>query len=151
VRGVLHTDIGPTLEPGSHVLYLGDFDLCGNDIESNTRSVLERETGKLEWERLALSEEQIERHNLPRIIKTDRRFKDGGGRHEAVETEALSQRFTNEIVAAHLDELLPESLESVQERKEREREVTEGHYSSRRKLHRWTTTKNSSDRSKRKY
>jgi hypothetical protein len=34
----------------------------------------------------------------------------------AVVTEALSQRFIKEIVAARLDELLSESLESVQER-----------------------------------
>jgi hypothetical protein len=62
-------------------------------------------------------------HNLPRIIKTDRRFKNGGGVHEAVETEALSQRLIIEIVRSRLDELLPEPLRSVQERAERERET----------------------------
>jgi hypothetical protein len=41
--------------------------------------------------------------------------------HEAVETEALSQRIIIEIVRARLDELLPESLQDVQERAERER------------------------------
>jgi hypothetical protein len=120
--GFLHTDVAPTLKPWQRVLYLGDFDLCGNMIEDNTRRVLEREVGELEWERLALTEEQVTEYDLPRITKNDRRFKNGGGRHEAVETEALSQRLILDIVRARLDELLPESLETVQERAERERE-----------------------------
>jgi hypothetical protein len=57
VGGFLHTDIAPTLHVESCVLYLGDLDLCGGDIENNTRHVLEREVGELEWERLALTEE----------------------------------------------------------------------------------------------
>jgi hypothetical protein len=121
--GFLHTDIAPKLEPEQRVLYLGDFDLSGNLIEANTRRVLEREADELQWERLALSEEQVERYSLPRIIKTDRRFKNGGGVHEAVETEALSQRLIIDIVRSRLDELLPEALEDVQERAEREREI----------------------------
>jgi hypothetical protein len=123
VGGFLHTDIAPTLHAESCVLYLGDLDLCGGDIEANTRNVLEQETGELEWERLALTEEQAERYNLPRIIKNDRRFKNGRGRHEAVETEALSQRIIIEIVRNRLDELLPEPLSGVQERAESEREA----------------------------
>jgi hypothetical protein len=119
--GFLHTDIVPVLQPWQRVLYLGDFDLCGNDIEANTRRVLEREVGELNWERLALTQEQVERYNLPRIIKTDRRFKNGEGIHEAVETEALSQRLILDIVKGRLSELLPEPLASVQEREERER------------------------------
>jgi hypothetical protein len=120
--GFLHTDIAPGLASWSRVLYLGDLDLCGGDIENNTRSVLEREVGELEWERLALTADQVEQYDLPRITKNDRRFKNGGGRHEAVETEALSQRLILDIVRARLGELLPESLETVQERAERERE-----------------------------
>ena len=66
------------------MLYLGDLDLCGNDIENNTQRVLERETGELlDWERLALTEEQAEEHNLPRITKVDRRYKNSAGTHEA--------------------------------------------------------------------
>jgi hypothetical protein len=116
-RGFLHTRIAPMLHEDHRVLYLGDFDLCGNDIEQNTKSVLERASGKLLlWERLALTHEQVIAYDLPKIIKTDRRFSNGGGTHEAVETEALSQRIILEIVRNRLDELLPESLESVQER-----------------------------------
>ena len=43
----------------------------------------------LSWERLALTEQQADGYNLPRITKVDRRFKNGGGVHEAIETEAL--------------------------------------------------------------
>jgi hypothetical protein len=31
------------------VLYLGDYDLAGNQIEANTRRILEREVGPLNW------------------------------------------------------------------------------------------------------
>jgi hypothetical protein len=51
-------------------------------------------------------------YDLPVIIKHDRRFS-SGGEHEAVETEALSQRIIIEIVAHRLEELLPEPLEHV--------------------------------------
>jgi len=71
------------------VIYLGDLDLAGGQIEGNTRAVLEREIGgALQWERLALTEEQVRDYDLPIIIKRDRRYKDGRP-HEAVETEAL--------------------------------------------------------------
>jgi hypothetical protein len=43
--GFLRTDIAPRLSPRQRVLYLGDFDLAGNDIEYNTREVLEEEGG----------------------------------------------------------------------------------------------------------
>jgi len=119
--GFLHTKVAPRLNAGQIVLYLGDFDLCGNDIEANTRSVLEREVGELAWGRLALTEEQVDRYDLPRIIKTDRRFKNGGGTHEAVETEALSQRIIVDLLRERLGQLLPEPLENVHERAEQER------------------------------
>ena len=69
---------------------------------------------------MALTREQVSAYNLPVIIKHDRRF-NGGGAHEAVETEALSQRIIVEIVERRLAELLPEPLESVQERADLER------------------------------
>ena len=100
------------------MLYLGDFDLAGGDIEDNTRSVLER-YHDLEWERLALTADQVRAHNLTPIIKTDRRFKNGGA-HEAVETEALSQRLIVQIVRDRLGALLPEPLERFLAREEEE-------------------------------
>jgi hypothetical protein len=121
--GFLHTQVAPKLNAWQVVLYLGDFDLCGNDIENNTRNVLEREVGELEWERLALTEEQVEDYHLPRITKRDKRFKGNDGVHEAVETEALSQRIIVDILRERLQQLLPEPLENVQERAEQERAV----------------------------
>jgi len=121
--GFLHTEVSPRLRPYHQILYLGDFDLCGNDIEANTRRVLEREVGELQWERLALTGEQVEAYQLPKIIKTDRRFKDDRGRHEAVETEALSQRVIVDILRTRLEELLPEPLERVHERAEAQRTI----------------------------
>jgi len=60
VGGFLHTQIIPILQPGQRILYLGDLDLSGGQIEANTRRVLEREAGELDWERLALTREQVE-------------------------------------------------------------------------------------------
>jgi hypothetical protein len=120
--GFLHTDVAPYLQPDDTVIYLGDLDLAGDDIENNTRRVLEREVGAaLDWERLALTEQQAAEYNLPRITKTDRRFKNGGGIHEAIETEALRQTVLVNILRARLDELLPEPLARVHEREQRQR------------------------------
>jgi hypothetical protein len=122
VGGFLHTDIGQALRPGDRVGYLGDLDLSGGQIEGNTRRVLERIIGgELDWTRIALTEAQVEEYALPRILKFDRRYKDGGGRHEAVETEALSQTVLTDMLRDFLVELLPEPLEAVQEREARER------------------------------
>jgi hypothetical protein len=122
VGGFLHTDVAPKLCAGDHVGYLGDFDLAGNDIETNTRRVLEDIVGgELDWERLALTKTQVDRYGLQPIIKTDKRFKNGGGRHEAVETEALSQTLIVDIVRDWLDELLPQSLDRVLVRETRQR------------------------------
>jgi hypothetical protein len=119
VGGFLRTDIAPVLWPGDHVIYLGDLDLSGGQIEDNTRRVLERES--LRWERLALTHEQVTAYNLPVIVKHDRRYKDGRP-HEAVETEAISQRVLIDLLRARLDELLPEPLSRVPEREQRQRQ-----------------------------
>ncbi len=42
VGGFLRTDATPALRPEQRVLYLGDLDLSGNQIEASTRRVLER-------------------------------------------------------------------------------------------------------------
>ena len=76
VGGFLHTDVTPALGDKARVLYLGDFDLAGDDIEVNTRRVLERNRNRdLDWERLALTREQVALYSLrPVITKSDRRF-----------------------------------------------------------------------------
>jgi hypothetical protein len=119
--GFLRTNIAPLLKPGDVVDYFGDFDLAGDQIEKNTRRVLEQVIGgKLQWDRLALTEKQFEKYKVPRIIKGDGRYKDGRP-HEAVETEAISQRILIDILRGRLDALLPEPLDRVLEREERQR------------------------------
>ena len=60
--GYLRTVIAPQLKPGDRVPYIGDWDLAGGQIEANTRAVLEREIGgALNWKRIALTEEQVNR------------------------------------------------------------------------------------------
>jgi hypothetical protein len=99
---------------------MGDYDLAGNQIEGNTRRVLEQIAGDLDWKRIALTAEQVEQYDLPTIIKHDRRYKDGRP-HQAVETEALSQRLIVELLESELTALMPEPLETVQEREARQR------------------------------
>src|SRR5260221_11192722 len=77
-------------------------DLAGNQIEQNTRRVLERKAGELGWERVALTQEQDDQYGLPVIEKHDRRFKDGG-EHLAQETDALSERIIVQIVRNDLE------------------------------------------------
>jgi len=119
--GFLRTDIAPMLTPDDVVAYFGDFDWSGSLIENNTRRVLEQVIGgKLRWERVALTEEQVNEYDLPVITKRDCRYKDGKP-HEAVETEALRQTVLMDILRARLDELIPEPLTRVQERERRQR------------------------------
>jgi hypothetical protein len=122
-QGFLHTDVAPALRPDTTVLYFGDLDLCGGDIEGNTREVLESIVGSLQWARLALTPAQVSQYQLPKITKTDRRFKHGGGEHEAVETEALSQSVIVQILEDRLLQLLPEPLADVSARADAEREI----------------------------
>lgn len=119
-NGFLRTKVAPQLDAGDIIGYLGDYDLAGNDIENNTRGILEEVVGPLNWTRLALTAEQVRRYRLPVIVKTDKRFKNGGGVHEAVETEALKQTLIVRIVRDWLDELLPQSLDDVRVREEAE-------------------------------
>jgi hypothetical protein len=119
--GFLRTEIAPRLKPGDRVLYFGDLDLAGGQIEENTRRVLEREIGgALRWERVALTEKQRIQYRLPVITKHDKRYKDGRP-HQAVETEALQQTTLIRILRTRLNQLIPVPLEDVQEREARQR------------------------------
>jgi hypothetical protein len=132
VGGFLHTDIVPILEQHLEqrpVVYIGDLDLSGGQIEANTRRVLEREVGELGWRRLALTEEQAAVYRLEPIEKTDRRYHHGG-RHLAIEVEALGQALVTSIIRDALDELLPrpiaETLADEKEQRRHVRDVLEG-------------------------
>ncbi len=121
VGGFLHTDVAPALCPGQRVLYLGDFDHQGDQIEANTKTVLEDLIdGDLNWQRLAITEQQVKTRRLPVIRKPDRRYKPVRY-HDAVETEALGQSAIVDIVRRRLNALLPEPLADVRERERAQR------------------------------
>jgi hypothetical protein len=121
VNGFLRTVIAPLLEDGDRaVLYLGDLDLTGVDIEGNTRSVLERCLGRpLDWRRLGITAEQAGARGLEPIRKQ-------AGRkpaHLALEVEALGQATAVGLVRETLEAMLPEPLTNVLEREQAEREA----------------------------
>jgi hypothetical protein len=76
----------------------------------------------LAWERLALTEEQVEEHNLGRLAidKLDHRYKPARS-YLAVEAEAIGQQAIVQIVRDRLDQLLPEPLGNQLARQEAQR------------------------------
>jgi hypothetical protein len=123
VGGFLHTQIVPILRDNDRpVLYLGDWDHQGHQIEANTRRVLEREAGReLDWTRVAITQEQIAERGLTPVWKTDNRYRPALD-HEAWEAEALGQSTIRRLVSDVLDDLLPEPLEDVLEREHVQRD-----------------------------
>jgi hypothetical protein len=120
VGGFLHVEIVPILVGNDRpVLYVGDHDVRGYDIEANTRRVLEEAAGARECKRVALTGAQVETHGLPVVQKVDR----VKGTHPAVEVEALGQGVVTGILRAELDARLPEPLEVVREREAEQREA----------------------------
>jgi hypothetical protein len=119
-RGFLITEVAPILRTGRRrVLYVGDFDRGGLQIEDHSqRTLAERDCAWLTWERIALTEEQA--RDLPVIQKPDKRYRPIRY-FDAVETEALGQARIVELVTDRLDELLPEPLTDVLARQARER------------------------------
>jgi len=113
--GFLRTDVGPLMSGGDRtVLYFGDLDFSGGQIEEHTRDVLS-EFGECEWLRLGVTEEQVEERGLTPIMKTDNRFKPAR-EHPAVETEALSQEKIQRLLRQALEDAIPESLATVADR-----------------------------------
>ncbi|MGH2966323.1 MAG: hypothetical protein ACRDMH_13235 [Solirubrobacterales bacterium] len=127
VGGFLRTDIIPALHDlnDPEILYLGDLDIAGNDIERNDRDVLVHEGGFVDdnWTRLAINESQtkeLRELGLEPVKKKDERYKGKGGMHLAWETEALGQTSILSIVTEALDERLPISLEALGRREKRQ-------------------------------
>ena len=125
VGGFLRTEIAPLLGDdldNRRVLYLGDHDLQGDQIEDNTRRVLEQVTLRsIDWQRIAITAEQVAEHDLEPVWKVDHRYRPAR-EHAAVETEALGQGRVLALVRAALDELLPEPIDDVLERERQQRE-----------------------------
>jgi hypothetical protein len=122
VGGFLRTDVAPLLEEDRRVLYLGDLDHQGGQIEENTRRVLEDVLARdLDWTRVAITRAQVEQRGLAPLVKADRRYTPPRT-HQAWETEALGQTTVVALVREALDALLPEPLSSVQVREQEQRE-----------------------------
>jgi hypothetical protein len=123
VGGFLYTEIAPALADNDRVvLYLGDWDHQGHQIEANTRAVLEQAAGReIDWTRLAITQEQIAERGLLPVWKVDSRYRPPLT-HEAWEAEALGQGTIQRLVRDALDALLPEPLEDVLEREQVQRE-----------------------------
>ena len=121
VGGFSRTEVAPIVEEYGErrVFYLGDLDLSGSHIEDNTRQVLE-EYGELDWQRVAITEEQVAEHDFPVKVKQDHRFKPARS-FTAVETEALGQSEIQRLLTAKLEEAVPYSLEAVLEVEEEQR------------------------------
>jgi hypothetical protein len=119
--GFLRTEVAPLLGCSGRVLYLGDLDRSGRDIEANARRTLEDQLGFcLDWTRIGLTPEQTQ--GIEPIWKVDGR--DGAG-HLAWEVESLGQARAVALVRQALDARLPESLEHVREREQLERKPVE--------------------------
>jgi hypothetical protein len=119
VGGFLHTDIAPLVKGRRRVFYLGDLDYSGGHIEQNTYKVLSA-YGVLDWERVAITPEQVQGRTLPVIQKYDHRFKPPRA-FPAVETESLGQVGIIDILTSKLEEAAPEPLSEVLEREEQQR------------------------------
>ena len=120
-KGYLYTDVAPLFDEDvdQQVLYIGDLDHQGGQIERNTQNVLVRAIGReIPWMRIAITAEQSE--SMEPIWKTDERYKPHA-LHEAWEAEALGQGAIKEILRATLDTLLPKPLEQVLKRENAER------------------------------
>jgi hypothetical protein len=123
--GFLHTKVAPVLARNDRVvLYLGDEDLQGHQIEANTKAVLEKVARReIDWTRVAITPEQIEAEGLADkyALKKDKRYSPAR-EFRAWETEALGQGLVRQLVRDALDELLPEPLEDVRQREAKQRE-----------------------------
>jgi hypothetical protein len=118
-EGWLRTEVAPELAGDRRVLYLGDLDRAGADIERNARGVLERCTGReLDWTRLALTEGQIRDLHVEPIWRVDGRDRQG---RWAWELEALGQSGLIRLARREIEARLPEPLAGVLERQEAER------------------------------
>jgi hypothetical protein len=128
--GHIVNEIVPLLRGNERkVLYIGDCEVDGpgDQIEANTRRYIEEHTGRTftsdTWIKVALTPEQVARNPRLRrltIDKVDRRYKPPRP-YKAIECEAVGQEVLERMLRKVLDDLLPEPLERVQVREERQR------------------------------
>jgi hypothetical protein len=119
---LLVNDVTPYVARGSRqVLYIGDHDRSGYDIEASAQARLEGFAGQtLTWMRVALTADQVAEHDLTLVEHVDRR--DHQTRLVA-ECEAMPQATLVGLVRHAVGDLLPVSLDRVRVQERRERQV----------------------------
>jgi hypothetical protein len=118
--GFLRTTVADYLDGRKVVVgYIGDWDKAGGDIETNSAAVIADVALLVSWERLALTEDQVDDLGLPTEMRLDRRT---GRSTVACEVEAYPQVRLEADVRAFLDDLLPEPLADVRAREDAERD-----------------------------
>jgi hypothetical protein len=128
--GFIVNEIVPLLTGNERkVLYIGDCEVDGpaDQIEAATRRRIEQHTGRTftaeTWSRVALTSEQVRRNPRLRrlaIDKVDRRYNPPRP-YKAIECEAVGQVVLERMLRDRLDELLPEPLDDVLVREQRQR------------------------------
>jgi hypothetical protein len=128
--GFLVNEVVPRLRGNKRkVLYIGDCEVDGpaDQIEANTRRYVEQHAGRIftpeTWSRVALTPQQVARSPRLRelaIDKVDRRYNPPRP-YRAIECEAVGQVALERLLRARLDALLPQSLNDVRLREERQR------------------------------
>jgi hypothetical protein len=147
-HGFLVNEIAPLLKGNNRrVLYVGDYELRGpaDQIETHTKRVLERHAERKftaeTWRKIALTEKQVKKSARLRkqeITKFDNRCKPPK-KYRAVECEALGQKVLLDIIRKQLDALLPEPLERVRVREERQRsKFWEGMVKTNKRFQHWS-------------
>jgi hypothetical protein len=128
--GHIVNEIVPLLDHNERkVLYIGDCEVDGpgDQIEANTRRYIEEHTGRTftseTWIKVALTPEQVARNPRLRrlaIDKLDYRCKPPRP-YRAIECEAVGQEVLERMLRKVLDDLLPEPLDRVLVREQRQR------------------------------
>jgi hypothetical protein len=109
---LLVNEVCPWIEAGStDVVYVGDHDKAGYDIEASAHDRLEGFSDTLlKWERVALTAELVEAYGLPLVPRTDQRNR---RTYEVAECEAMPQAALMGLVRDALTDRLPQPLEHV--------------------------------------
>jgi hypothetical protein len=128
--GHIVTEIVPLLKNNERkVLYIGDCEERGpgDQIEANTRRYIEKHAKRTftpeTWIKVALTPEQVARSPRLRrltINKVDHRYRPPRP-YKAIECEAVGQAVLERMLRKVLDALLPEPLERVRVREQRQR------------------------------
>jgi hypothetical protein len=120
--GFLANEVAELLGPKTPVLYLGDWDKAGGDIEASAERRLSRFAPDWNgtWERLAVTDPQALQLQALWITKTDQR---NHRQYQTLEAEALGPVELRRILDDALDAMLPTSLRQIEAKEKRQRQA----------------------------